>query len=662
MELNFLRPDFYFFTHPANLNSQTSSEAFGATSSTEFRLNSMHTATGTAPAFAVCRGTVFIQETTGSRVNLVLKPLMQPRHRLGQIAYFIYKGIDKSSLIDGDDATIGSPSLNDLTSALWDNQAKLNAEILEATGSDPGTNPPKEVLTRALDSSAAETALLSAFVNSSSDYQLPMVSGGDHLGDFDASDFGFEIVLERLGHEMTLGDVRTHDQSLTVSALSGGETEAQVMDHWHEKDAILNRIDPAAFWASFYRAKLQVWNGADFDVKKKNDLYTDVLSSYYNKNKVYLDLRNDQNNWLNHAADKDLTVKWGLGEEPGTWTDAVITDTGWPLLVLDKTNFAGAGCSDNHQILQLKIPLGDVTDAYVHLVTGWTPDRFPKDARQREAFLRTNPDESPSTPISIAIPLYNQGSTTDTPMCSWTTLRVGRGYFGSEKDKIVSSSQLSPIHHLDYLFAPFAMADSLPGIRQLESRVFYDGRYVDDVFGRHQDYVAAIGIAKGVETVSLFAFPIEKNHNNDISPEPLLPIAEIFTEGSDEFKSELETLKGLWSTTRKYSLEDGSTVTQARTGRRTLDPQTFDPNFGDLTALTFKASEFIALETLAGSSGFSTDYPVYFCFSETERTNLKNGYRRLKYQILLTGYVLDAGIYTTTQIESGHYLTTYGRI
>lgn len=119
--------DFFFFTDVDLLNSQTADQAYGPAGTVSgkdrFRVTSVHTATGTPKAYAVCDGVVCIQQDSENAnvVNLILKPNQQPSINCSRIKYIIYKGINKESLLDGDNILVNIE--NDLTKSIlssWD--------------------------------------------------------------------------------------------------------------------------------------------------------------------------------------------------------------------------------------------------------------------------------------------------------------------------------------------------------------------------------------------------------------------------------------------------------------------------------------------------------------------------------------------------------------
>ncbi len=138
---------FYFFTELNTLNTQIGGEAFGPIDDTNYQVTSRHISVGgVANAYAVCNGFVLVQQSKAASnlVNLILRPTEQPNTGLPKIQFYIYKGIQKSSLINA--AEVAAATTNDLTQLLWDSQAKRNKSIEKSTGTNPNENPPSEAL------------------------------------------------------------------------------------------------------------------------------------------------------------------------------------------------------------------------------------------------------------------------------------------------------------------------------------------------------------------------------------------------------------------------------------------------------------------------------------------------------------------------------------
>src|ERR1041385_7838870 len=108
---------FYFFTDIDLLNAQSSGDEFGKVFSdpdNKFHLTSKHSSSSPSNAYAMCKGEVAVIDIPNSspqQVNLILKPSEQPKVNLPKIKYVIYRGILKSSFINGND--IAAANSND---------------------------------------------------------------------------------------------------------------------------------------------------------------------------------------------------------------------------------------------------------------------------------------------------------------------------------------------------------------------------------------------------------------------------------------------------------------------------------------------------------------------------------------------------------------------
>src|SRR5438128_4348466 len=295
----------FFFTDIDNVGNQAAADAFGpviGSPDTQFRVTSIHRPMqGTMPnAYAVCDGLVLVQDAGNSLVNLILKPTEQPPFAFPKIKFFIYRGIQKNSLVSGSD--VAPSANNDLTKSIWASQ--------QAKSASAGTtdNAPNQAWGVDIASVGSVDA---AFYRENVSYQLPLVRAGWSLGKFDSTQLEFEIMVEAIGFDPELPLVRTSANIITVAALPASPTQAQEFELWHDKEAILNYIDPCAFFGGFYFHVLKVKH-ADGTVsdKKKDEIYDDVLKGshltaaadgvFFNRSKTYLDIRNEYNHSINY--------------------------------------------------------------------------------------------------------------------------------------------------------------------------------------------------------------------------------------------------------------------------------------------------------------------------------------------------------------------------
>ncbi len=200
----------HFFTNINGLNNQTHSQSFGPVKNFEnskYRVSSIFSSTNNLKAYAVCNGKVFAQLVNG-KINLVLKPTEQPLNNI-PVKYYIYKGIDKDFLIDTANPTkIAISTKSKLTNIIQTSQNKRNLAYDKNKKNPIGTTTTPATLSAIglnLTATAAppdrfpDNSLIDEIFLRVDEDEFPSVSGGDDLGQFLSSGFGFEIVLDGLG-------------------------------------------------------------------------------------------------------------------------------------------------------------------------------------------------------------------------------------------------------------------------------------------------------------------------------------------------------------------------------------------------------------------------------------------------------------------------------
>jgi hypothetical protein len=177
------------------------------------------------------------------------------------------------------------------------------------------------------------------------------------MGNFDHLGFGFEIMFESLGFEPTIALARNNEHIIKVKQITG-TNQAEFFEHWHDKEETLNYIDPVLS-GSFYNKNLWVLNGSSFSKKTGEDIFTDVPSTFTNKNKCYIDIRNEFNFSINYfknygTSATNNTTNISLKKGASLSITLNYYDSNWPILIL---NYAGfSGFVTTHQTLGIKLP------------------------------------------------------------------------------------------------------------------------------------------------------------------------------------------------------------------------------------------------------------------------------------------------------------------
>lgn len=301
--------DFCFFTDFESFLSQDVSDRFGPISDSQYRVDSLFNVTTSAKAYAPCAATIMVQITASGGMNFILKPKDQPKLNIGKIEYIIYRGLQKSKTINGSD--VAARINNDLNEKIWSNQEETDAN------NDTGPNTPNIAALGVAYSNTGvgafevlDTDLIESVFFKVDDVQLVEVKAGDYIGDFKggAEKASIEFVVERLGESSEMALARKDEHIITITSVLGA-TQAENFFHYNEKEQILGYIDPAAFYSMFRYGEDNLTINSTLD-----DTYNilDLVQKFKNKNRIYLDIRNEQDYSYNYYKNYGENIKISL--------------------------------------------------------------------------------------------------------------------------------------------------------------------------------------------------------------------------------------------------------------------------------------------------------------------------------------------------------------
>lgn len=645
---------FYFFTDIDLLAAQQASQAYGpqgtASGKDIYQFTSRHTATGNPKAYAVCKGKLLVQQTSNPMlVNIILKPEVQVENN-PPIRYYIYRGIKASSLLSGDNVAAGN---NTLTKSIQDTvKAKFGTSAVAA----------KDSLGITLHTESTATGdykdtdpLENAFYMPRNGFELWTVDGGWYIGDFEPSGFGFEILQDVVGFQPSFAVARAAVNQLAVSSLVGNETNAQVFSHWHDKEEILHYMDPAAFYGNMYYQKVYTSTGIDtttllpsFDAKKEDDIYAQVLAgtsgtNFYNKNVVYLDIRNELNYSIDYFNNYGRNIKLSFMDndsEPDTVFNYY--ETNWPLFVLDLPD---AGYKTTY--IKIALPKGDNTLPLAYVTVGGHKqgiiDRI-KHGKRRFAELEVEATRDYTTnSLMLTTPNYNAG--TKPRVCSYVKVKYLKR-FNHDLDLSVSNGKvLRSSHYLDLLFLPMDMKLPFKGNENLKVIVYDNDFYIDMQKDYGVDYVAKAGIACDIYNYTFFAgIKDRRNTGASHAKSPSMTISSgacnsdkhfinyLFNSSLllQEVNSEESSLLKLL----KFQNDDSSSIFK--------NSNSFNKNTDFQYFILSKAEYNAIIETY--TSNFIGKYKPYISIEVSEKTNY------LEYKLFLVCFQeLDGEIYVKKQ-------------
>ncbi|NQX84761.1 MAG: M23 family metallopeptidase [Flavobacteriaceae bacterium] len=690
---------FYFFTEPSKLLDQTSTQGFGAIDEENYRLGNMFAANPSdePKAFAVINGSVLVQQIGASdKYSIILKPSEQPDLGLPKIDFIIYKGIKKDSIIDGEQVKIPSSNENEdhLIRNIYDSLSLYETAVAYVFPDEPDA---ATSLGFAYSSVATETALQKAdtdFLNdvfyTNDGITLPVVKSGDHIGNFDSSgDFEILIIFEKIGYQPTFSLARELDSKITFTALAATASNADTFERKHEKEQVLAFIDSAAFFGAFSTLGLQVYNGSEFVNKTGDSLYTDVISKHINRNKIYLDIRNEYDDSFNYYENYDNTVRWSL-DNTDTLVDVEYDrNHEWPILVIEDSQF-NVVAGDNKTI-QLSLPNADNEFPLIYL----------KRAFREDLGIEALPETIDKflTPITIAnVTLANYVRLNQNLIIPQSNDLVFSNYFlikyikrtkvddddgsGTDTNNPTSGYSLHKRVYLDNLFPIFDMHIPFQNTDYTNLKVYQDVSHIDkllvkdiaqaNIVGDYtlRDYTSSIGVAQDPDYVTFISFPFTYNNNVNLNDD-VLPLSTMEMGNNNPFLIELNSLISSVDLVRSEFTNNGQTVGFLKfiNNTETTD-STFtstDYTFNDVIILSLTTQQNTALQTLKDTN-FPDGYKIYLGVKDITPI-ISGGNTYFSFELVLRGlrsqndeietHVVDSGIiaYTDAQIlgiDSGH--------
>ncbi|MDR3706606.1 MAG: hypothetical protein P4L28_11965 [Paludibacteraceae bacterium] len=338
-------------TDLTSLNAQTSNQAYGAISDTEYRVTSLFKGGSNPMAYAVTDGHIFIvpQAANTSRVNLFLQPTGLPHG--APVKYFVYRGLLKSDFLSSDGTAIRDSDSDDSDLVKNLRNAKNGAVALN------------------LYSGLTDDYFIdNLFYND--DNQFAAVKQGDSIGRFDstATAYGFEIMLDEYFFSPTM---ETAHLDVNVIDISSGDDDEDVL-----RCETLNYIDPAAYYGLFAHNAYSVGTNNDSSPTSvsKSDIY-DFIQRFYTKNKVYVDIRDEYGHPLDWFADSPQTIKLTTdGTSALASTAVTYRDTNQFPIKTITSGFSNSAKSDNSQnyfTLELSLSTTNNTTPLLTLHTGY---------------------------------------------------------------------------------------------------------------------------------------------------------------------------------------------------------------------------------------------------------------------------------------------------
>jgi hypothetical protein len=653
---------FYFFADINNLNDQTDNSFGPAENVTvdgagyeQYLVTSMHTATQPINAIAVCKGQIFVQEQSQNPnlLNIILKPLDSQPFQFPKVKYFIYKGINKASLVAANDTDIAAQNTNDLVDSIW--KVSISRGLSE--------NPSKSILGLAAATNVLGNSFLleDVFNSTYPGVQFWNVLAGTTIGKFDDNSIGFEIVLDSLYYQPSLEIARNSQTFIQAQTLDESPVQKDFFEHWHDKEMILHFMDPCAFFGGFYKKNLNVVSGDQITSIQGVDLYNNLLSKFMNKNICYIDIRNEFNYSINYyknygTSPTDNTTNIYLRKgQSGTFSTIDYYGNSWPILVIDGSDFSDA--NEDHHVLSIQLPTGngDNPAPLVYFAKAYNNNAFPDEFLEKEKFISLSVTDNYTDEFSLGIPWI-----VSNPVCCFTYLKFCK-QLTSDTLPDVTPTQIRRTDYLDSLFPISMNFESINSI--IQTKVYDEELYIDVSDTHFFDATFNLAISFSGGNVTLLANPYIVNQTDRKKVRRVLELSSEFKSTGDDDN----ILYNLWNNTERSDL----VINTLNTSNNDLNVLNYETSGADIQgqfqvedlrkiiALNLTLSQWHDIVQLSNSS-FLSKYDVFLSIINKQylEDEGENSYTSL--DLTLKGFQIDGDNLVLQQVLTNINLIAYG--
>ncbi len=666
--------NFFFFTDPSLLDAQLEGPAFGPAGTSAgndlFRITDVHTSSAAnIPAVAVCDGLLCAQEDDQGTLTLILKPSQTPPFESPVVSYFIYKGVAKTSLLNGDqilDETASTATAftkriaaewkKQNTNDLTDSRAALGLDRDAGFKHDDGANQ----INIFTDNDPIERL----FTYPHKTVQLPTVAAGEVIGSFQ-SNCGFEIVLKRLGYKPKLGLARSADNQVSVTSLpadnNGAPWQADdyaFFSHWHEKEQVLAFMDPCAFFGSFVQAKLYKKSGSSASRVKGSDIYEEILRKFVNRNIAWLDIRNNYSYSYNLFGLYDDTIRFVSHNNASQTNDKNFRSGSWPILKLQIADAPGSKRGSLHRT-KLCLPVGLSTAPAVLVSKGFVKRLGPERPRFKTPAIAADINDAQFyTPIRLAFPATDDGG----PLFTASYTRINLYEKPHAEAQPAPPLSIGGSEYLDGVFRPRDLQlEKDFGDKSLRFEIYPEEVLIDLDEKYGPTYAAFVGIAEDASYVTLFAFPLYfiPNEKGSNDPRALPTWTNISTNDTTDFLSKLTGTFRSTEVLKKTIASDTlsaqiDTIIVKRVPTPNYNPVTDRNSTEDFCFVVLDKSDYEVLGSqVLGSGAIDLAFPVFLTVASSQlKTDTVNSVNYEEKKLQASGFGPPSGTKLSAQITA----------
>jgi hypothetical protein len=354
-----------FFLSSDDMNNviQNQSQSYGPiienSTSTKYRVTSKLSVENKT-VYSVSEGEIIITNSDNpDLVNIFLKPQINYADAklpgIPKVKYFVYRGIKKSSFFD-ENGNIKTTTENDILKSI--NNGNGSGELSPANRRENFKESFNTI-------SNINTDICIDLLYVQEDYCQIYIDVCKTLG-IASSEFGFEIMLEENNFNPTVTKhARLLDNIIDISSLSGVSAEIGKLE-------ILNYIDPAAFFGSFFRKDNTITNPEPKkSIADGKDVYDKFINKFFTKNTVYVDIRNRYGlpPTVNRNGDSFSSLKISAnGYAPSSVVD--YATHGWPIHIINSSFVNSVTENKGYSFFKIRIVIPNKNEKeLIHLIT-----------------------------------------------------------------------------------------------------------------------------------------------------------------------------------------------------------------------------------------------------------------------------------------------------
>ncbi|MCQ2959629.1 MAG: hypothetical protein MJ198_05500 [Bacteroidales bacterium] len=307
----------HFYTEHTKFGEETGRFSDGGENS--FLVTSLFCLSEDAKAFACQKGQIIVVPNAESNalVNVILKPIDNLDIRFRNVAYYVYRGIRKDSILQSDTEMLEpGGTATDLIDRLYSEADFEGAYSADMVGYSNDLTD--------------EVTIDSLFYDM--DIKKMFVLDGEWFGTFNSNtSIGFEIVVDTEICPITVGYAKQGRYAVVPSGITDFERRMS-------REQILAFIDPVAFWGMHSEEGLYVGS----QLLKRMELNTAILSCYGNNNRVYIDIRSEYGYSYNvygiYADSLGNSIQ--VGTDKNNLTARMYETNGWPIMWLENMDLS----------------------------------------------------------------------------------------------------------------------------------------------------------------------------------------------------------------------------------------------------------------------------------------------------------------------------------